>query len=372
MVSKGKEVSSLVMQDVDLFTPIKVGTIQCPNRCVMAPMSRNRSGRKGVPPNMMATYYAQRASAGLIINEATWIKSGGGNPNTPGLANKEQVEGWKHVTDAVHLHEGRIVLQLWHVGRISHPTMQPNNELPVAPSAITPKGEAETYTGNLPYVKPRALFTTEIPQIIELYAHAAERGKEAGFDGVEIHAGNGYLLDQFLRDGSNQRDDQYGGSIKDRCRIVLEVTEAVCSIWPSSQVGVRISPLVAHNDIRDSNPEALFAYLVSQLNAYKLAYLFIMEKMPGSNEDPGPLFDTHLLCQQFNGAYIVNGGYDRDRANIALRQGVADMVSFGTPFISNPDLVERYFKNAPLNEPDFTTAHGGGERGLIDYPFLNN
>ena len=360
------------MQDVDLFTPIKVGTIQCPNRCVMAPMSRNRSGHEGVPPNMMAAYYAQRASAGLLINEATWITPGGGNPNTPGITNKEQVEGWKRVTDAVHEHDGRIILQLWHVGRISHPSMQPNNKLPVAPSAITPEGEAETYTGNLPYVKPRALSTIEIPHIIELYTRAAERAKKAGFDGVEIHAGNGYLLDQFLRDGCNQRDDQYGGSIKDRCRIVVEVTEAVCSIWPSAQVGVRISPLVAHNDIRDSNPEALFTYLVSQINAYKIAYLYIMEKMPGSSEDPGPSFDTQILRRQFDGVYIVNGGYDRDRATAALEQRLADMVSLGTPFISNPDLVKRLARNAPLNELDFSTAHGGDERGLIDYPFMSD
>ena len=260
------------MADADLFSPMAVGALPLPNRMVMAPMTRNRAGFGNVPTPLMAEYYRQRATAGLIITEATQVSPQGiGYLNTPGIHSEEQVQGWRHVTEAVHAEGGRIFLQLWHVGRISHPSLQPNGALPVAPSAVRPAGEAMTYEGPKPFETPRALALSEIPGIVEAYRQGAENARRAGFDGVEIHGANGYLLDQFLRDGSNRRSDAYGGPVLNRARLMLEVVEAVCGAFDAGRVGLRISPLQPFNDMRDSDPEATFSYHVRQLAAFPLA-----------------------------------------------------------------------------------------------------
>jgi N-ethylmaleimide reductase len=319
----------------------------------------------------MQTYYTQRAQAGLIITEGAQISSQGvGYPATPGIHTDAQVKGWKVITDAVHDCGGHIFCQLWHCGRISHPDFH-DGELPVAPSAIRPKGQAFTYEGMKDFVSPRALDIEEIPSIIADYVSAAECAQRAGFDGVEIHAANGYLIDQFLRDGSNQRTDAYGGSVENRARFLLEVVEAVSEVWGANRVGVRLSPLQPFNDMYDSNPEGTFTYVVSQLNRYGLGYLHITEmgrEVPGA---AGPAFDLSVLRKIWQGVYITNGGYDKARANTAIANGEADAIAFGIPFIANPDLVTRFRLNAPLNEADPDTFYGGDERGYTDYPTLS-
>ena len=353
-----------------LFSPVKLGPYELTNRMVMAPLTRNRAGIRNVPQNMNVEYYAQRASAGLIITEATQISPQGvGYPHTPGIHNWEQVQGWRRVTEAVHERGGRMFLQLWHVGRISHPSLQPNGTLPVAPSSIRPEGQAYTYEGLQPFRTPRALETSEIPSIIEQFRLASYYAIQAGFDGVEIHAANGYLLDQFLRDGTNHRSDAYGGTVENRSRLLLEVTEAVADVWGANRLGVRISPVNAFNDMYDSDPDATFAYVVAQLNRFDLAYLHVVEAS-FDDGNSAQQFNAHQLRSRFQGTYIANGGYDRDRAIVTLAENEADLVAFGSLFIANPDLPLRFALNAPLNTPDKTTFYGGDTRGYTDYPFL--
>ncbi|WP_193198702.1 alkene reductase [Nostoc sp. MG11] len=356
--------------EINLFSPYQLGNLELSNRIVMAPLTRNRASEGNVPHQLNATYYVQRASAGLIIAEATQVApQGQGYPFTPGIHSPEQVAGWRLVTDAVHQEGGKIFLQLWHVGRISHPDLQPDGALPVAPSAIAPKGEASTYEGPKPFVTPRALETSEIPGIVEQYRQGAANALAAGFDGVEIHAANGYLIDQFLRDGTNQRTDKYGGSIENRARFLLEVTEAVTSVWDSNRVGVRLSPSGTFNDMHDSNPLETFGYAAQALNRFDLAYLHIFEATDADIRHGGTIVPTSHLRDRFTGTLIVNGGYTRERGNAVLAKGEADLVAFGTLFISNPDLPRRLALNAPLNQADPTTFYGGTEKGYTDYPF---
>ena len=359
-----------------LTTSVRVGPYELPNRIVMAPLTRNRAGTGNVPQAMNVEYYAQRTSAGLIITEATQISPQGiGYPNTPGIHTRKQVRGWKKVTDAVHQRHGHIFLQLWHVGRISHPSLQPNGALPVAPSAIRPNGEAYTYQGLQPLVTPRALETEEIPDVIEQYRVAAQHALEAGFDGVEIHAANGYLLDQFLRDGTNHRTDAYGGSVANRARLLLEVTEAVTEVWGAERVGVRISPVHTFNSMYDSQPHLTFGYVAQQLNQFGLAYLHVVGSRFGDGAYPVHSvqpFDERILRAAFQGTYMTNAGYDRDRALAALQSDDADLIAFGSLFIANPDLPLRLAQNAPLNVPDVSTFYGGAEKGYTDYPFLDS
>ena len=355
----------------DLFTPLRLGPYTLENRAVMAPLTRNRAGPGNVPQAMNVEYYAQRATAGLIVTEASQVSPQGvGYPGTPGIHNAAQVAGWQRVTDAVHANNGRIFLQLWHVGRISHPSLQPDGALPVAPSAIRPRGEAFTAAGPQPFVTPRALETREMTDIVAQFRDAAANAKSAGFDGVEIHAANGYLLDQFLRDGSNRRTDAYGGSLANRTRLLRGVTAAAAGVWGPDRVGVRISPVNTFNDIRDSDPQETFEYVARSLNDFGLAYLHVVET-DSTDPDARRRFDWRRLRRAFDGVYIANGGYDRLRADWAIGSRAADLVSFGTAYLANPDLVERYAVGAPLNTPDPATFYGGDERGYIDYPFLD-
>ena len=355
---------------LDLFSPVKLGTINLNNRMVMAPLTRNRAGEGGVPQAMNVHYYEQRATAGLIITEATPISSmAHGYPALPGIYTDAQVAGWKQVTDAVHAKGGKIVIQLWHVGRISHPSLLPNGALPVAPSAIKPAGKAFTYQGLVDYVEPRALDASELPSVVADYVHATKCALAAGFDGVEIHAANGYLLDQFLRDGSNTRIDSYGGSFENRTRLLIEVTQAVVDVAGADKVGIRISPVNPFNDMKDSNPQALFNYVTDALNQFNLAYLHVVEGgiHGGGIADP---FDFEVLRQHCKSAYMANLSYDKARGNAAIASGHADAIAYGVPFIANPDLVERYKADAALNEADSKTFYGGSESGYTDYPFL--
>jgi len=364
--------SSPAASQTDLFDPVKLGPYELANRIVMAPLTRSRADDAGVPGELQATYYAQRASAGLIISEATNISAQGkGYIKTPGIWTPEQVAGWKLTTKAVHDKGGRIFLQLWHVGRVSHPDLQPGGALPVAPSAVRAKGQAYTQDGFKDLVTPRALETEEIPGIVADYAHAAQCAKDAGFDGVEIHAANGYLLQQFLSDKTNKRTDRYGGSIENRTRLVVEVTEAVVKVWGSDRVGIRISPLTTFSDIGDSNPEPLYDSLIAQLNPFNLAYLHVIEGDTGGERHPSGGFDLQKLHRAFNGLFMANNNYTLDLALKARAENLADLVCFGRPFISNPDLVERLKTGAPLNEPDHDTFYAGGEKGYIDYPAMD-
>lgn len=353
----------------DLFSPVKLGAIALKNRMVMAPLTRNRSSNDGVPNDLNVTYYAQRASAGLIITEATPISAmAHGYPLLPGIYTDAQVAGWKKVTQAVHAKGGKIVIQLWHVGRISHPSLLPNQALPVAPSAIKPAGKAVTYEGLQDFVTPRALMREELPAIIQEYEHATRCALTAGFDGVEVHSANGYLLDQFLRDGTNHRDDEYGGSMENRARLLMQVVQAVVAIAGADKVGVRLSPVNPFNDMQDSNPQAMFNYVTQQLNAYKLAYLHVVEGGIHSGGETQP-FDFAEMRRLCNSAYMANLAYDKARGNAAISSGHADAVAFGVPFIANPDLVERYQHDWPLNEADSNSFYGGTEKGYTDYPF---
>lgn len=352
-----------------LYTPITVGAYQLPNRLVMAPLTRMRAP-DNVPTELMASYYRQRASAGLIIAEATQISPlGRGYPNTPGIHTAQQVAAWQKITDAVHSQGGHIFLQLWHVGRISHPDFH-DGQLPVAPSAIAPAGNAVTPTGLQPFVTPRALTVEDILEIVDDYAHAAENALAAGFDGVEIHSANGYLLDEFLRDGSNQRSDEYGGSLANRSRLLLAVTEAVTRVCGADRVGVRLSPSGTFNDMSDSDPEALFSYVLEQLNAYNLAYVHIVDALEGDIRHGAKVVKLEVLRKAYQGTLIVCGGYDQQRAELAVAEGHADAVAFGQLYIANPDLLARFQRNAPLNTPDVSTFYGGTEIGYTDYPLL--
>ena len=355
---------------LDLFSPTKLGAISLKNRIVMAPLTRNRAGEGGVPHDLNVTYYAQRATAGLIVTEATPISDmAHGYPALPGIYTDAQTAGWKKVVDAVHAKGGKIVLQLWHVGRISHPSLLPNAALPVAPSAIKPAGQAFTYQGLVDFVEPRALDASELPAIVQEYVHATKCALSAGFDGVEIHAANGYLLDQFLRDGSNKRTDHYGGSFENRARLLLEVTKAVVEVAGAERTGLRISPVNPFNDMQDSNPQGLFNYVTEQLNQFNLAYLHVVEGGIHGGGEAEP-FDFVALRKLFKGAYMANLAYDKTRGNAAIASGHADVIAYGVPFIANPDLVERYKTGAPLNEADSNSFYGGAEKGYTDYPFL--
>jgi N-ethylmaleimide reductase len=355
-----------------LLSPIELGALKLKNRIIMAPLTRNRAGGGLAPAEMNVEYYRQRASAGLIISEGSQIgHEAAGYPFTPGIYTDQQVDGWKKVTNAVHAKGGKIVLQLWHCGRVSHSTLLPNEMLPQAPSAIKPAGEVYTYEGMKRYETPHALTLDEIHGVIEMYKKAAQNCLDAGFDGVEVHGANGYLLDQFLRDGSNHRDDIYGGSLENRSRLLLEVVEAVSDIWGADRVGVRLSPLQPFNDIKDSDPEATFSYTVKALNKFGLAYLHITEMGAEAPGVAGPAFDLKTLRPLWDGNYMTNSEYNFETGNTAIKKGDADVISFGKLFISNPDLVERFAVNAPLNEFDASTFYGGDEHGYIDYPFMS-
>ncbi|MEN8205547.1 MAG: alkene reductase [Pseudomonadota bacterium] len=357
------------IKNIDLFSPITVGDLTLPNRVIMAPLTRNRAAMPGhVPQAINTTYYAQRSSAGLIISEATIVSpEGAGYPATPGIHSDEQVKGWRAVNDAVHAEGGRIFVQLWYCGRISHPDLLPDNRQPVSASAIKPEGDAVTYEGLKPFVEPRALRTDELPGIVDQYRQAARCAVEAGFDGVEVHSANGYLLDQFLRDGTNQRNDSYGGSLENRTRLLTEVLSAVLEIWEPSRVGVRISPDNSFNDIRDSDPQATFNFVARTISGKGLGYLHVVEGDMVSSERS---LDYRQIRDNFDGYYMANCGYDKARAQTAIASGDADMVSFGQLFIANPDLVQRFKTDAELNAPDPDTFYGGDEKGYTDYPTL--
>jgi len=352
----------------DLFSPISLGQLVLPNRIVMAPMTRNRAPRN-IPTELMAEYYAQRVTAGLIVTEGAQVSEQGvGYPATPGIHTDGQIIGWRRVTDAVHQAGGRIFVQLWHVGRISHPDYH-DGELPVAPSAINPAGQAFTYEGLKDFVTPRALETGEIPGIVEQYRHAAACAKTAGFDGVEIHAANGYLIDQFLRDGTNRRTDEYGGSLENRARFLMEVTEAAIDVWGANRVGIRLSPRGAFNDMHDSDPQATFNHAAASLSTLHPAYLHVVEVTMSS--DASIVCDMRQIRDRFNGLYIANGGYDKTRGNAVIADSAADLVAFGVPFLANPDLPERFRRDAPLNMADESTFYGGNEHGYTDYPVMD-
>jgi len=364
--------SNAILAAADLFDPVQLGPYRLSNRIVMAPMTRARAQDGDVPSPLAPEYYGQRASAGLIISEATQISpQGKGYAWTPGIYDAAQIEGWRAVTRAVHDKSGRIFLQLWHVGRISHPSLQPGHVLPVAPSAIAPRGKAFTETGFVPYVTPRALETEEIPGIVEDYRRGARNALAAGFDGVEIHAATGYLPEQFLRDSVNQRVDRYGGSRENRARFLLEVTEAAVEVWGGERVGVRLSPVSPGNDLApDSDTEATYGHVVAALNAFNLAYLHVVEGVSqGPREAPNG-FDPQILRRLFKGLYIGNNGYDLALAVEARRRNLIDLVAFARPFIANPDLVERLRTGAALAAFDRNTLYGGGAKGYTDYPPL--
>ncbi len=357
------------MSHNDLFAPIRLGALTLPNRIVMAPLTRNRALDGNVPGPLTVTYYRQRASAGLIITEASPVcAEGHGYPRTPGIHSAAQVAGWRAVTDAVHAEGGRIFLQLWHVGRISHPSLQPNGAAPVAPSALQPAGQVWTGSGLQDYVTPRALARDELPGVIAAYRQAAVNARAAGFDGVEVHGANGYLLDQFLRSATNRRDDDYGGPVGNRARLLLEVMDAVIEVFGADRVGVRLSPENRFNDISDADPQATFGYVVDRLSPLGLAYLHVLEGDMTGQSAPG--FDYGALRRAFAGPYMANCGYDRSRALAAVAGGEADLIAFGRAFIANPDLPARLAADAPLNEADTKTFYAGEEKGYIDYPVL--
>ena len=357
---------------IDVFAPYTMGNLQLRNRMVMAPLTRSRAGDGNVPSALAATYYSQRASAALIITEATQASPGGqGYIATPGIHSPEQVRAWKQVTDAVHARGGLIFMQLWHVGRISHPDFL-NGQMPVAPSAIAPRG-VQTYTaeGLKDIPTPRELRTDEIPGIVEAFRQGAQNAKAAGFDGVEVHGANGYLLDQFLEDCTNKRTDQYGGSVENRARLLFEVIAAASGVWGADRVGVRLSPGGTFNDMCDCHPQETFGYVVRRLAGMGMAYLHLIESTPPQGEHPVPDLSATFFRPMYPGTLIVAGGYDLQKANAVLGAGTADLVAFGKMFIANPDLVERFARDAPLNTPNPQTFYGGGAEGYTDYPTLD-
>lgn len=356
------------MTKSDLFAPLQIGDLELPSRIVMAPLTRMRAGEENVPTKMNATYYTQRASAGLIISEATQVSlQGKGYAQSPGIHSAEQIAGWKQVTEAVHSAGGRMFLQLWHGGRTSHPDIQVDGALPVAPSAIAAEGHAYTPNGRPDLVTPRALETEEIAGVVDQFRQGAKNAMDAGFDGVEVHGANGYLIDEFLEDGSNQRGDRYGGSTENRARFLLEVVEAVTKVWGKQKVGVRLSPSGTNYSMSDSDREATFGYAVDALNAFDLAYFHLMEPNQWG-EDSG--LDASFFRPIYKGVLMVNGDYNRERGNAAIASGNADLVSFGRTFIANPDLPKRLALDAELNEADPSTFYGGDEAGYLDYPPL--
>ncbi|MFO7714967.1 alkene reductase [Desulfosarcina sp.] len=358
-----------------LLTAYTLGPLVLPNRMVMAPMTRNRADENGVPKPMAVTHYVQRATAGLLITEATQVsESANGYMFTPGICTENQAEGWRAVTEAVHQHGGRIFNQLWHAGRVSHPSLQPDGKDPVAPSAVKADTMVFTPNGFEPPGMPRALATDEIPGIVGQFAHAARLAKRTGFDGVEVHGANGYLIEQFLKDGSNRRTDAYGGDIPNRMRFALEVVTAVVEVWGPGRVGLRISPRGVFNDMHESDPLALYSRLAAALNDIPLAYLHLIEPLPGHptfKSQAGVAPVAAALRKIYTGTLMINGGYGRESAEKAVAENAADLVAFGVPYLANPDLLERYRRNAPLNVPDPDSFYGGDEKGYNDYPFLN-
>ena len=349
-----------------LFSPLTLGNLKLPNRIIMAPLTRCRASEGRVPNELMAEYYAQRASAGLIISEATIVDPiGAGYPNTPGIYSDAQIEGWKKVTKAVHDKGGRIFLQLWHVGRISDPIYL-NGALPVAPSAVKPAGHVSLVRPMKDFETPRALERDEIPAIIDMFRQGAENAKKAGFDGVEIHGANGYLLDQFLQDSTNKRDDDYGGAIENRARLMLDVVDAVLSVWDKGRVGMHLAPRMDAHDMGDSMRLETFSYVARELGKRNIAFICTREHHAGDSISPA-------LKSAFGGLYIANEGFTKDSAETILENGTADAVAFGKLYIANPDLVERFKTDATLNVPDANTFYGdSGAIGYTDYPFLDS
>ena len=353
-----------------LLSSHKMGDLSLKNRIVMPPMTRGRAGEDRIPNALMAEYYAQRANAGLIITEGTApSKQGNGWLHAPGIYNKEQTEAWKQVTQAIHDNESYVFVQLWHTGRASHSDFQENNQLPVAPSAIKIEGEAHTADGKKPYEIPRALDIEEIPGIVEDYRKAAENAKAAGFDGVEIHAANGYLINEFLDSGANQRTDAYGGSLENRYRFLKEIVEAVLTVLPAQQVGVRISPNGSFNSMGAPDYRETFTYVAQQLNRYNLAYLHIMDGLAFGFHEQGEPMQLSEFRQIFDSTIIGNCGYDREQAEAAIASGNADLIAFGRPYISTPDLAIRFAKGLELNpDPNQDTLYTPGPEGYTDYP----
>jgi N-ethylmaleimide reductase len=360
-----------------LYRPFTLGNLELPNRVLMAPLTRSRSKQPGdIPWELNATYYAQRAGAGLIFSEATQVSpQGKGYAFTPGIYSDAQVEGWRKVTAAVHDAGGRIYLQLWHVGRISRPELQPDAQLPVAPSAIKPEG-AQTFideqSGLVEVLEPRALATDEIPSVVEQFRQGAINAERAGFDGVEIHGANGYLLDQFIRSKSNRRTDEYGGSIDNRLRFPLMVVDAVVDVWGVDRTGIRISPTGTFNDMHDNDPVATYGALAKALNHRDIAFIEVVEDSFQGNASNGrPERVIQAIRENFKGAYIANGNYSAEEAHQRIDSGLCDLVTFGRLFISNPDLPKRFHEGAPLNDFDEATFYGGDEHGYTDYPTLD-
>jgi N-ethylmaleimide reductase len=355
-----------------LLTPYRLGPCELPNRVIMAPMTRSRAGEGNVPTDMNATYYTQRATAGLIITEAAQVSEQGvGYSWTPGIHTDAQVQGWTKVTKAVHENGGRVFLQLFHCGRISHPVYH-GGEPPVAPSPVRPRGELFTHEGMKEFVTPRALGIEEIPGVINQFRQGAKNSVVAGFDGVEIHSANGYLPDQFLCDGTNRRSDAYGGSIENRTRFVLELVQAVVEVCGANRVGIRLSPSGIFNDIFNSDPVETFEHLIGRLNTFNLAYLHLVEPLLPIDQYPQYLDRvTPHFRRIYKETLITNGGYDRDEGNRVIEDGEADLVSYGKLFLANPDLPARFARNAPLNKPDESTFYGGDEKGYTDYPFMD-
>ena len=347
----------------NLFTPLQVGALTLPNRIIMAPLTRCRASEGRVPNALMAEYYTQRASAGLIISEATSVTPMGvGYPNTPGIWSDAQVEGWKPITDAVHQAGGRIVLQLWHVGRISDPIYLDGAQ-PVAPSAIQPAGHVSLVRPEKPYDTPRALETAEIADIVAAYRLGAENAKKAGFNGIEVHGANGYLLDQFLQSSTNQRTDQYGGSLENRARLLLEVTDACIAVWGADRVGVHLAPRRDAHDMGDANPAETFGYVAEQLGQRQIAFICAREHQADDSL-------AGVIKAKFGGVYIANEKFEQAQAEAAIASGYADAVAFGVKFIANPDLPARFAQHAGLNTPNPKTFYGSGSEGYTDYPAL--
>lgn len=353
-----------------LFQPLKFGALEARHRIFMAPLTRNRASPEGIPSPLAAQYYGQRAHAGLIITEATQITpEGKGYINTPGIHSAEQVAAWKPVVEAVHAHGGLIAMQLWHVGRISHTSLQPHGQSPVAPSAVRAQAKTFTPAGFEDVSEPRALEHGEIARVVADYAAAAGNAKAAGFDAVEVHAANGYLIDQFLQSNSNQRTDAYGGAAQNRVRFLKEVVAAVCDVWGAGRVGVRLSPVGIFGDMNDANRAETFATAYEALNAFGLAYLHVVERFAGSGDEAGEQL-LQRLRPLWKGVYIGNGDYSAEQARQAIKSGRADAIAFGRAYIANPDLAARIRKGAPWNEPDQSTFYGGDHRGYTDYPSL--
>jgi N-ethylmaleimide reductase len=355
-----------------LFKPAAMGELTLANRMIMAPMTRGRAGEQRTATALMADYYAQRAGAGLIVTEGTAISEQGyGWIGSPGIYTQAHALGWKKVTDAVHQRGGRIFLQLWHTGRVSHPDFL-GEKLPIGPSAVMAYGNVHTPLGKKPYVIPRQMTQQEISGTVRDYVRATQLAREAGFDGVEIHAAYGYLIDQFIRDGSNLRTDKYGGSVPNRLRFLLEVTEAVARAWSAGRVGVRLSPTSDINSMSDGDPARTFVEATKELSRFGLAYLHVVESVRHDQSRPATMRIAPQMRAIFKGSFILNGSYDAATGAAALDAGESDLIAFGRPFLANPDLVERFHQGAPLNSPDPATFYTAGSAGYTDYPALNS